>query len=187
MFWLGLLIALITGLVRIGLSREWAKRRFPWIRDLQLDVVAMVLLVLGLFLSVLGYREQTATIKRLEAERIGRVLSGAQKAALIEDLGRLPKINVHLMGIQGDRESVRFANVLKDVFLSVGWTVDGVWEDILIGGAGTGILVRQSSPFTNSVGQQVIEAFNRIQLQARLVQIKDRGPGHFEVIVGSRP
>ncbi len=55
MFWLGLLIALLAGLVGIGLSRARMKSRFPLVRDLHLDWVALGLLVYGLCISAINY------------------------------------------------------------------------------------------------------------------------------------
>jgi len=185
MFWAGLIIAFLAGMIGIGLSRDWAKKRFPMIRDLHLDWAALLLLVIGLIISALDFSDQATIIKHLEDEQKGRVLSAGQKASLLEDLSRLPKSNVYLMGIQGDREAVRFANMLKEVFLSADWTVDGVWEDILVGGPG--VLIRQNSPSKDSVGQLVTEALNRIHVQVRFVQRPDLEPLQIEIIVGSRP
>jgi hypothetical protein len=61
MFWLGIIIALIAGLVGIGVSREKAKARLPWIRDFHLDWIAIVLLILGLVLS--AYDHWTTGVK----------------------------------------------------------------------------------------------------------------------------
>jgi hypothetical protein len=91
------------------------------------------------------------------------------------------------MGIQGDREAIRLANTLKDVLVFAGWEVDGVWEDILIGGVGSGILVRQGSSASDSLGQSISEALNQIQITSRLVINPDLKPYQIEIIVGSRP
>lgn len=187
MFWIGLIIALLAGVIGIGLSRDWVKKHFAKLQDLHLDRLALLLLLVGLVLSAVEYSKQTKTINYLEEEQIGRVLSPDQKTTLIEVLSSLPKNNVYLMGIQGDREAVRFANALKEVFLSADWTVDGVWEDILLGGPGPGIIVRQSSSSIDSVGQLITKAFNKIHIQARLVNRKDLAPQKLEIIVGSRP
>ena len=187
MFWIGLILALAGGLLGIGVARELAKRRYPWIKDLHLDRIAVIVLMSGLVLSAVDHIEQAVATDRLEAEQRGRVLSNDNKSALIVELRRLPKLSITLSGIQGDRESIRFANILKDVFKSVGWSVDGVWEDIFLGGPGDGISVRQSEPLTNSMAQQIAEAFNKINVQARSVQMTNTKGGRIEVVVGSRP
>ena len=58
MFWIGLFIALIAGFVGIGLSREWVKRKFPTIKEKQLDVIALVILAIGLVISTIDYSQQ---------------------------------------------------------------------------------------------------------------------------------
>lgn len=66
MFWLGLIIALASGLAGIGLSRDAVKDRFPRARDLHLDWVAIALLVVGLLISALDYRSTSRQLTSLE-------------------------------------------------------------------------------------------------------------------------
>lgn len=65
-FWLGLVIALLSGLACIGLSRDSVKRRFPRVRDLHLDWVAIGLLACGLFVSALDYLATKRQVGSLE-------------------------------------------------------------------------------------------------------------------------
>jgi hypothetical protein len=187
MFWIGFFIALVAGIIGIGFSREWVKRKFPRIREKHLDFVSLAILVIGLLISAIDYSEQSTTLGQLEDEQRGRILTPKQKEYLRETFSSLPKTKVYLMGIQGDREAIRFANTLKDVLVIAGWEVDGVWEDILIGGAGPGILVRQGSSTSDSLGQSITEALNQIQITSRLVRMPDLKPHQLEIIVGSRP
>jgi hypothetical protein len=62
MFWLGLVIALISGMAGIGLSRDSVKSRFPWVRDFHLDWVAIVLLICALFVSAFDH---LATVRQV--------------------------------------------------------------------------------------------------------------------------
>jgi hypothetical protein len=55
MFWLGLLIALLSGLAGIGFSRDSVKDRFPWVRDFHLDWAALALLTCGLSVSAIDH------------------------------------------------------------------------------------------------------------------------------------
>jgi len=186
-YWIGLIIALLAGIIGIGLSREWIKREFPRISETHLDTILLVLLAIGLVISSIEYLKQSNTLKQLEDEQRGRILTPKQEKYLRETFSSLPKTRVHLMGIQGDREAIRFANTLKDVLVVAGWDVDGVWEDILIGGAGPGILVRQGSSASDSLGLSISEAFNHIKITSRFVIIPDLKPDQLEIIVGSRP
>jgi hypothetical protein len=187
MFWIGFFIALVAGIIGIGLSREWVKRKFPRISEKHLDFVSLVILAIGLLISAIDYSEQSKTLGQLEYEQRGRFLTPKQKEYLKETFISLPKTKVYLIGIQGDREAIRFANTLKDVFIVAGWEVDGVWEDGLIGGAGPGILVRQGSSASDSLGQSITDALNQIQITSRFVITPDLKPHKLEIIVGSRP
>ena len=187
MYWIGIIISFIGGIIGIGLSREIVKRKFPIIREKHLDLASIGILVLGLLISSIDHSEQSTTLRYIVDEQQGRILTLDQKEYLIETLSSLPKTSVYLMGIQGDRESVRFANTLKDILVEVGWEVDGVWEDNIIGGAGPGIVVRQGSSSPNLLGKNIIKALNHIQITSRLVINPDLKPNQLEIIVGSRP
>lgn len=126
-------------------------------------------------------------IATLEAEQRSRELSSDDTTALQTGIARLPKSTIYLQGIQGDRESVRFANRLKPVFEWAGWSVNGVWEDGLVGGAGTGILVRQNPLATNLPGRELVEVLNKRGLHAHFIKLPDPDLTRFEVIVGARP
>jgi len=186
-YWIGLFIALIAGLIEIGLSREWVKKEFPRLSEIHLDLILLVLLTLGLVISSIEYLKQSKTLRQLEDEQRGRILTPKQEKYLRETFSSLPKTKVYLMGIQGDREAIRFANTLKDVLVAAGWEVDGVWEDIIIGGAGPGILVRQGLSASDSLGHSIVEALNQTQITSRLVIMPDNKTGQLEIIVGSRP
>src|SRR5437773_592113 len=55
LFWFGLLVALVAGLLSIGFSREAVKLRFSVVGDYHLDVAAVVLLIFGLALSAVEH------------------------------------------------------------------------------------------------------------------------------------
>jgi hypothetical protein len=187
MYWIGLIIALLAGIIGIGLSRDWIKKEFPRIGETHLDQILLVLLAIGLVISSIEYLKQSKTLKQLEDEQKGRTLTPKQEKYLRETFTRLPKTRVYLMGIQGDRESIRFANTLKEILIVAGWEVDGVWEENIIGGAGPGILVRQGPSASDSLGQRITDSLNKIQITSRLVILPDLKPHQLEIIVGSRP
>jgi hypothetical protein len=66
MVWAGLVIALLSGLTGIGLSRESVKRRFPRVADLHLDWFAIGVLFLGLGVSAAGHLRAERQIESLE-------------------------------------------------------------------------------------------------------------------------
>jgi len=186
-FWIGSFISLFGGLVGIGLFREWIKLNYLLINDLHLDFFALIILIIGLVITTIDHSKQSRNLKQLEDEQKGRVLKPKQRENLVNALNNLEKIKIVLIGIQGDRESIRFANSIKDILIDANWEVDGVWEDIIIGGVGFGITLRESSSDQNSIGKIINELMNKNLIKSRVVLKPDLKPNQIEFIVGSRP
>lgn len=68
MFWFGLVISLCSGLVSIGLSRDAFKNRFPRSKGLHLDWVALALLIIGLVVAAVDYRNASKKLIALTIE-----------------------------------------------------------------------------------------------------------------------
>ncbi len=185
-FWFGLILSLFGGLLGIGLFREWIRLK-TILDDSNLDIISLIILVIGLLLSAFDHFEQSQDLKKLENEQKGRVLEPNQKENLILALKKASKTKVVLMSIQGDRESFRFANAIKDLLVESNWEVDGVWEEIIIGGIGPGLVVREKSSDANSIGKIVNEALNKNNINAKVVVKSDLKPDLIQIIVGSRP
>ena len=186
-FWIGLFISLFGGLLGIGLFRERIKLNYPLINDLHLDLVAIIILIIGLLITAIDHSKQSKNLKQLEDDQKGRILKPKQRENLVNALNNLEKTKIELMGIQGDRESIRFANSIKDILIEVNWKVDGVWEDIIIGGIGFGLAVRENSSAPNSKGKIINEIMNKNQIESSFVFKPDLKLNQIEIIVGSRP
>lgn len=186
-FRIGLFISLFGGLVGIGLFRDWIKLNYPLINDLHLDFIALIILIIGLVITVIDHSQQSRNLKKLEEEQNGRVLKPKQRTNLVNALNNVDKIKIVLTGIQGDRESIKFANSIKDILIEANWEVEGVWEDIIIGGIGFGITLRESSSDPNSGGKIINEIMNKNQIESRVVLKPDLKSNQIEIIVGSRP
>lgn len=186
-FWLGFFIALFGGLIGIGLLRDWIKSILTGVNDFYLDILSVLILVIGLIIAAIDNSKQSKYLKKLEDEQIGRIVKPNQRNNLLEDLKHLSTIQVVLMGIQGDRESIRFANNIKEVLLEAGWEVDGVWEEIIIGGVGSGVIIRENSLAENSTGNIISETFNKNNIVTRVVEKANLSVELIEIIVGSRP
>ena|SRR5438046_3138776 len=65
LFWFGLLVALVAGLLSIGFSREAVKLRFSVVGDYHLDVAAVVLLIFGLALSAVEHYRSERSFRKL--------------------------------------------------------------------------------------------------------------------------
>ncbi|WP_299255341.1 hypothetical protein [uncultured Lacinutrix sp.] len=186
-FWLGLILSLFGGLVGIGLFREWTISKFAALDNTILDIVSLIILLLGLIISAFDHFKQSRDFEKLQNEQKGRVLEPIQRKNLLKSLKNTSKIRIELMSIQGDRESFRFANTIKDVLTELNWEVDGVWEEIIIGGVGPGIAVRESSMESNSIGKTITQIFKDNNIDTRIITKSDLKPNLIQVIVGSRP
>lgn len=125
----------------------------------------------------------------LEAEQAGRRLDANQREALVGAFLSIakPAIPIHLIGLQGDKEAIHLANALKHILEAGGFAVDGVWEDSIIGGTGSGILIRQDTT-DGVVGIALAAALQRVGLGVRIVGLgAARSEGQVEIIVGYRP
>ncbi|WP_409415775.1 hypothetical protein [Flavobacterium sp. PS2] len=185
-FWIGLFISFLGGLIGLGFFRIWIKLNYPSINDEHLDFIALTILIIGLLITSIEHVTQSRNLKFLADEQKGRVLTTKEIENLSKELRNLEKIKIVLMGIQGDRESVRFANLIKEILIDASWDVDGVWEDIIIGGIGFGITIRESSSEPNSKGKILNELLNKNQIKSRIVVKPDLVPHQIEIIVGSR-
>jgi hypothetical protein len=67
LFWFGLLVALVAGLLSIWFSPEAVKRRFPIVGDYHRDVAAVVLLIFffGLALSAVEHYRSERSFRKL--------------------------------------------------------------------------------------------------------------------------
>jgi nucleotide-binding universal stress UspA family protein len=145
----------------------------------------------GLASYFTGKRTEAALerkIETLETEQAGRTLSATQFQVLTEDLRTIQKPSqpIHLMGLQGNRESIQLANVLKRAFEDAGITVDGVWEELFFGGTGPGILIRQEK-VDGVIGQRICAVFHHVGLDAHIVELGDKAQNRVEVIVAYKP
>ncbi len=186
-FWIGLFISLVGGLIGIGLFRELIKSQLTMLVDLHLDIFSLVILITGLIITAIDHSKQSINLKNLENEQKGRTLETKQRESLKESFKKLPKTKVELISIQGDRESFRFAKLIKEIMIESSWDVDGVWEDIILGGVGSGILIRQKSSEPNSIGGTISHMMNENNINARTVEMTNFDSNQIQIIVGSRP
>ena len=68
MFEFGLFVALAGGLLGIGLSRTGVKKKFPALADYHLDVVAVVVLVVGLLLTAVEHYRSERALRESESK-----------------------------------------------------------------------------------------------------------------------
>ena len=123
-FWFALVVALLGGLLSIGLSRDRVKQRYPVVRDYHLDVCATVLLVLGLLASAFEHREgERLPLQKAQAPW---ELSPQQEEVFISQLKKAPKGKVAIEYIRSDDIRSRdFAVKIKSILADSGYDVWG--------------------------------------------------------------
>ena len=89
-------------------------------------VIAIVLVLMGAGLSVLGWRISRA-----------RGLAAGQRRTLLQTLGRLTPLEVRVLAVD-EREAIRYARELRNVMTEAHWPVTGVLKSEY-GGNGTGV------------------------------------------------
>jgi hypothetical protein len=67
MFWIGLFIALMSGLAPTGAVRSLASKRYRGLKDLHLDIIGAALLLVGLGLAAYDHVPADKELERLEA------------------------------------------------------------------------------------------------------------------------
>jgi hypothetical protein len=127
-------------------------------------------------------------ITRLEKEAEGRRLVSSKIEILTEALRSVakPSVPVYLMGLDGDKEAIDLANQLKIVFEAAGFKIDGVWQDGLLGGTGSGILIRQKVK-DGVIGVGIEAALKTVGLDSKIVVRSDYEQDKIDVIVGYNP
>jgi hypothetical protein len=148
-------------------------------------IICLILLAVAEMASHILLNRAAALTAKANA---GRVLSANQHAAIKTVLTPIYKEYgpLHLWAAQGDREAVRLANSLKPDFEAAGFSVDGVWENDLIGSAGPGILIRYPPTEVSAVARGIASAFQQVGLSPRLVELP-KSEGNVEVFVSYRP
>jgi hypothetical protein len=157
--------------------------------------ISLVFGLVGAIAGLVGYftgKRMEVALEReihdLTTEQAGRVLTPIDLQILTSGLYPVQKSGnpIHLIALQGNRESIKLAASLKPAFENAGFAVDGVWEDGLIGGTGSGVLIRQQRG-DGPVGVAIYAALQRVGLQARIVEMGRGSQNKIEVIVAYRP
>ena len=164
-------------------TARWGDALF-WI-----GITCLVLLAAAEVAShIFSNRSSALQAEGLQRNMVARVLTAKQFAALTGSLTEAPKpkAGIVLNSVPGNREAAKLASDLKRSFESAGFVVTAFFEDAPIGGAGSGILVRQS-PKDAPAGVGIVAALNGVGLSARLVEPATPIPDSVEVIVGYAP
>ena len=194
MFWFGLVIALLGGLLSIGLSRDKVKQRYSVVRDYHLDVCATVLLVLGLLASAFEHHESERAITVLQKAQAPWELAPQQKEALSSQLKKAPKGKVAIEYIRSDEIRSRdFAVKIKSILEDSGYHVWGYMAGFMQADAPplVGIRISIKDEKSDIVGGGLQRAFKAIGINAervrRAVQDATYEDDYAVIYVGRKP
>jgi hypothetical protein len=161
MFWVGLAIAVVGGLLGVQLWRNWIQSRLPQATNQAFDITRSTLLIIGALIAVAGYmhsgRENKASrreitevrqeltdsqqkqaaaeqaLREVQAQQQPRTLTRAQLHALLPQLRNGPKGRAEINAVAGDAESDRYAEQFYGVLAAGGWTMEGFGQVQYIG------------------------------------------------------
>lgn len=124
-------------------------------------------------------------INQLESEQIGRRLNTEQRKLLADSFAQIPKIKLSIIGIQGNRESILFAKNIYGILKDIGWDVEGVNEEIYLGGVGFGMIIKQKR--ADLPGEKISRIFTSLGFQSKLLIKPDMDENIIEIIVAHKP
>ena len=123
MFWVGLFIAFLGGLLSIGLSRDWVKLSYPVVTDYHLDFVALFVLLSGLTISGFVYYQDEHTIQVLKEKTEPRSITSEQRIALSKELKSAPKGEVSVFGDFTNSEALSYAKQIESLLKEAGFEI----------------------------------------------------------------
>lgn len=182
MFWLGLIVAILSGLAGVGISRESLKRKYPRIRDLQIDRISVGLLFIGLLISTIDYRDATEELEsarkdsRAAQERADEAIAKQQprrflpeqRSKLLELLNQGPKGPVIVQADWTDAEAGRYAAEIRGILDESGFEIRNITLQALASGQqGAFMLVKNlNSPPRHAISLQKSFDANHVRLNA---------------------
>jgi hypothetical protein len=201
-FWLGIVIAGVSGLVAIGFSREGVKQRFPKLSEFHLDIVALILLGSGLLMSVVDHyasesevsslRGQLKTnddkLKALQSDTAPRSLDATTRTRLIAALAACDsQRSVSIATPFSDRETQDFAAQIASAFRDAGWEVEGPGRSFITTAPSYFIIEVDSVELAHPCAGLVQKAFRDVGFEVR-GEIHPKAPSDkINLIIGTKP
>jgi hypothetical protein len=213
MFWIGVAIGVVGGLLGVPLWRSWIQSKLRQATDRAFDITRSMLIIIGAILAVAGYiqsgREnealrrslQTAeeslskTEQRLHAaeeqtstlgERIRfRQLSESQIQAISNRLRQAPMAKIRMLQPTGDQEVVQLAEQVKQALEGAGWSIEKDLVD-LSGTPRFGLILYASENPPNASVSALYRALHNAQLSLLLHRDVNLPPDVIGIQIGSK-
>lgn len=188
MFWIGAAMALVGGLVSIGLSRESVKSRYGAIKDYHLDVLALVILLGGLAVSSIDHLQSERSLRELQ-KTAGRNVTRSSVEQFIRRVAGEPKGTVQVKFMGSDAEAAAYANEIWAMLRSAGYDAqDSPRPWFFYGNATKGVIAAvkdAANPPPHAM--PLIEAMNQIGLKVEGQHDGGVGDGEVFVEIGFKP
>lgn len=190
-FWIGVVIAAVSGLFRIGYLRDIVKRKCPSINDRHIDFCGYALLLFGLLLAVQNHAQLDEKLSELQQKTEPRHLSAVQRRAMLPILAKLEGQQVAFVcGGPMDRESCDYAEDLAALFKEAGCVVPKIKEGLLKDLPGYLALAPHGNVDPHVV-PVLAAAFTAANIPAKIETVEERFVGRMDndvvhVIVGRK-
>src|ERR1700686_5405550 len=121
MFWIGIAIALLAGLLLIGLSREKVKTRYRVVTDYHLDVFAVALLLIGLAVSAAEHLQSERSLRALNQKVESRILSNVAVNKFVQRVAKEPKGKIRIKFMANDPDAFNYAAAIRAMLVTGGY------------------------------------------------------------------
>jgi hypothetical protein len=158
-------------------------------------IIQLVIGCVGFFTQLLKFNpttvanelvEQGKAIHQIQEQIQERHIPDGDKTKLTDILSKCPKCPVDVYAVDGDREAIHFSKEIYQVFKDAGWPVNGLHQDMLIGGTPNGLCIIQSK-WDATNGIYIKYVFGLQKYDVTLAERKDMAPNAIEFWVGTRP
>ncbi len=195
MFWFGLGITLLSGLLQINIFREAFKRRFRWMRDHHIDYLAFTFFVGGLSVSAVDhiFTERQAENDRLarksiEQQLAPRFLNEKQQQLIANKIRQYAPQPFEVLFYLEDKEVIELAKMIAQPLHTAGWR--GIKSTTFLAfGLVTGVNVEYPKSELKAAADALSIVLNEegIAASASFNQKDTRNTSRIRIRVGKKP
>ncbi|MDP2981722.1 MAG: hypothetical protein Q8O92_00140 [Candidatus Latescibacter sp.] len=121
----------------------------------------------------------------IESATKDRKLTEMQTNQLIAFLSNYKSNKIYIFSIWGDQESLRYAHIIKNIFIRSGWIVDGV-NQAMYNIPMDGLFISIQNEPIPEIAQIVFRAFRSIGIETIRNKDSNQEPSTVRIIVGSK-
>ena len=121
MFWIGIFLTLVGGLIANSLLRDYFKKLFPHVKDKYFDNALIIFLIVGLCITIILHISNQKEVRVLKQKANPWRLSDSQVTELNKNLLKMSPQPIFIACKMMDGDSKDFADSLATVFIDSGW------------------------------------------------------------------